>query len=205
MTTAKAVIARAKTQLGYVENPPGSNRTKYGDWYGMTGPWCAMFVSWVFFMEGLPLPASTAKGFAYTPSGAAWFQQHGHWAPKAVHPKPGWVVFYDFPGGPSRISHVGIVEQVQPDGTFYAIEGNTDSRGGRTGGRVMRQHRGTSGVVGYGIPGYSAEQGDDLDMSENTDLLKVISQREDNTNNALTEIRKQNDKIIALLEQLVAK
>src|SRR6266516_2610541 len=74
------VLSRARSQLGIHEDPFGSNRTPYSEWYGLIGPWCAMFVSWCFFNEGLPLPASTSKGFAYTPSGAAWFQRLNRWA-----------------------------------------------------------------------------------------------------------------------------
>ena len=150
------VIARFESQLGTVESPPGSNRTVYCDWYGLTGPWCAMFVSWCFFNEGLALPASTSKGFAYTPAGAQWFKNQGRWS---EIPERGHVVFFDFPNDSvHRISHVGVVTGVNPDGTIDTIEGNTDERGGRTGGKVMRRRRGV-GVVGYGVPGYDSSTG----------------------------------------------
>ena len=147
------VIARFESQLGTTENPPGSNRTPYCEWYGLTGPWCAMFVSWCFFQEGLPLAASTSKGFAYTPAGAQWFKTQGRWTQT---PQRGHVVFFDFPNDSvKRISHVGIVTGVNADGTIDTIEGNTDERGGRTGGKVMRRRRAV-GVVGYGAPVYEA-------------------------------------------------
>lgn len=157
-TTPDRVLARARAELGVTESPPKSNSVKYNAWYydrDTRAAWCAAFVSWCFYHEDLPLPASTARGFVYTPSGAAWFQRQGRWVPAgARRPEPGWVVFFDFPGdGVDRISHVGIVEQLLPDG-FIAIEGNTDERGGRTGGKVMRQTRRGKGVVGFGIPPY---------------------------------------------------
>jgi hypothetical protein len=63
-------------------------------------------------------------------------------------------VFFDFPGDHvNRISHVGFVEEVRGDGSIVTIEGNTDERGGRTGGQVMRKLR-RVGIAGYGIPGY---------------------------------------------------
>jgi putative peptidoglycan binding protein/CHAP domain-containing protein len=156
MTTIEQVLDRARSQLGVTEHPPGSNRIPYNDWYGVQGPWCAMFVSWCTYQEGLALPASTAKGFAYTPSGASWFKRRGRWT---MRPAEGLVVFFDFPGDSvDRISHVGIVEQVRPDGTIVTIEGNTDERGGRTGGKVMRKAR-SSGIVGYGIPDYDELNG----------------------------------------------
>ena len=45
----------ARSDLGYAESPPGSNHTKFGDWYGKnvdkdsyfkTAPWCDMFLAW---------------------------------------------------------------------------------------------------------------------------------------------------------------
>jgi hypothetical protein len=151
MTTIEQVLDRARSQLGVREHPAGSNSTPYSDWYGIKGPWCAMFVSWCTYSEGLALPASTAKGFAYTPSGAQWFKSRGRWT---MRPAKGLVVFFDFPGDSlDRISHVGFVEDVRPDGTVVTIEGNTDERGGRTGGQVMRKAR-RAGIVGYGIPDY---------------------------------------------------
>lgn len=147
------VIARFESQVGVVESPAGSNRTIYTDWYGLVGPWCAMFVSWCFAMEGKPLAASTAKGFAFTPSGAAWFRKQDRWT---TEPARGHVVFFDFPGdGVDRISHVGVVTAVHGDGSIETVEGNTDEKGGRTGGKVMRRRR-KVGIVGYGVPRYDA-------------------------------------------------
>src|SRR5688500_13749979 len=117
-TTPDRVLARARGQLEVTEDPVGSNQVLYNRWYYGTNarePWCAAFVSWCFFHEDLPLPASTSKGFVYTPSGAAWFQKNGRWVDGRNRPEPGWVVFYDFPGdGVNRISHVGIVETLTP-------------------------------------------------------------------------------------------
>jgi hypothetical protein len=157
MTTVNQVLDRARSQIGVTEHPAGSNRTPYGAWYGIQGqPWCAMFISWCTYQEGLALPATTSKGFAYTPSGAAWFQRRQRWTST---PAPGHIVFFDFPGdGVNRISHVGIVVSVRPDGSIATIEGNTDERGGRTGGKVMSKIRRT-GIVGYGIPDYDNGSG----------------------------------------------
>jgi peptidoglycan hydrolase-like protein with peptidoglycan-binding domain len=150
------ILARARSQLGIHERPFGSNRTQYSEWYGLIGPWCAMFVSWCFFHEGLPLPATTAKGFAYTPVGAAWFKRQGRWTRR---PQVGAVIFFDFPGdGVDRISHVGIVERVNADGSPTCLEGNTNAPGGRTGGQVMR-HRRSVGIMGYGLPSYGVAVG----------------------------------------------
>lgn len=156
------VLAIARAQRGTIEKPKGSNRTAYGRWYGIDGKaWCAMFVSWCFAEAGMPLPASTSKGFSYTPSGAGWFRARNRWAGAKVRPLPGWVVFFDFPGdGENRISHVGIVIGVRADGAVLTIEGNTDEAGGRTGGKVMEKVRTVAGgIVGYGVTFTEAELG----------------------------------------------
>lgn len=72
-------------------------------------------------------------------------------------PKVGAIVYYNL-SGLGRVSHVGIVEKVFSDGSWYAIEGNTDERGGRTGGKVMRKHRYSVGVGGgFGYPKYGGK------------------------------------------------
>jgi hypothetical protein len=168
MTTVNAVLSRARSQLGVHENPAGSNQTPYSAWYGSRGPWCGMFVSWIFYHAGLPLPATTVKGFAYTPSGAAWFQRRGKWTRT---PRPGYVVFFDWPGdGVDRISHVGIVEAVRADGSVITIEGNT---GTAYGGSVMRRVR-RSGIVGYGIPDYASGADDWFAQATSAELEQVV-------------------------------
>ena len=150
--TAADVLATARSQLGTVEKPPGSNCTRYGAAYGGNGQaWCAKFVWWVF-------RESHASGLipkaAYTPTFAQWFRDHRQWGGT---PRPGAVVFFDFPGDKTfRISHVGLVEAVNRDGSITTIEGNTSSgqRGSqRDGDGVWRRARRT-GIVGYGYPAY---------------------------------------------------
>jgi hypothetical protein len=156
--TSKKVLDRARSQIGVHEIPSNSNRTPYSVWYGVIGPWCAMFVSWCFFFAGAPLPISTSKGFAYCPYGVDWFKKKGAWATKATRPKPGWIVFFDFPNdGIGRPSHTGLVEGVASDGRIITIEGNTNGAGSRTGGNVMRHYRSVgSGIIGYGMVSYAS-------------------------------------------------
>lgn len=140
------VLTRAASQIGYREGP--NNRNKYGQWYGMPNvAWCAQFVSWVFYFEGLPLPATTSKGFARTAYGATWFQSQGRWR---TSPHRGDVVFYDLTTSTAGIDHVGIVAGVNSDGSIQTIEGNTSCSGGE--GVCGKTRRG--GIKGYGIPAY---------------------------------------------------
>jgi hypothetical protein len=145
------LLSVARTQIGTTETPPGSNHTKYGVWYGMDGvAWCAEFVSWCADQVGL-IKAGVIPKHAYTPSGAAWFQSRGQWG---TTPKVGALAYYNI-SGLGRISHVGIVESVNPDGSFLAIEGNTNGAGSRVGGEVWRQKRRNMGPGGgFGYPKY---------------------------------------------------
>lgn len=146
--TKEQVLAIARGELGEEEIPHGSNNVKYSRWYGLQGPWCGMFVSWV---ASAAHATDIIPRYAYTPSGAAWFQARGRWSKT---PHPGAIVFYEFPGI-DRISHTGIVETVHSDGSWTAIEGNTDEVGGRTGGKVMRRRRYSVGPRGgFGNPLY---------------------------------------------------
>ena len=151
--TANQVLNVARAELGTGEHPPGSNRTKYGAWYGMDPAyWCDIFVSWVAAHSGA---VGIIGRCAFTPAHAAWFQAIGRWGNT---PKPGALAFYDFPDEVHRIQHVGIVERVLPKGIIQTIEGNTSSgeRGSQSNGDgVYRRRRSTVYVVGYGYPAYS--------------------------------------------------
>ena len=152
---AADVVAVANREVGVLERPV--NRSKYGAWYGLDGQaWCAMFVSWCFDQAGGAnlAAASTGKGFAYCPAGAAWYKKRGQWG---TTPRIGAVVFFQFRGGPQRIHHVGIVTGVNPDGSIDTVEGNTSRGTGgsqRDGGGVWRRRR-KAGVAGYGYPDYA--------------------------------------------------
>jgi hypothetical protein len=157
MATPQDVLDVARSDIGYSESPPGSNHTKFGDWYGVTGPWCAMYLSHAFYVAGLPLPAQTSKGFCYCPDGLDWFKKQGRLVTDT--PQVGDVVFFHFAAGHSGANHVGIVEAVDAD-TLTTLEGNT---GGSdfNGGSVLRQHRRRGTVeIGFGRPAYQAAGAD---------------------------------------------
>lgn len=150
--SVERLLQVARSQIGTVERPPGSNRQPYGDAYGMPGvAWCAQFVWWCFREAGL---SDLIPKTAYTPSFADWFRSRGQWGSE---PRVGAIPFFDFPNdGVNRISHVGIAEAPGRDGTVITIEGNTSSgQAGsqRDGGGVWRRTR-RAGIVGYGYPAY---------------------------------------------------
>jgi hypothetical protein len=147
MATAQDVLNVARSQLGVREDPPGSNRVLYASWAGIPGlAWCGAFVCWCLEQAG----ALDVPRFVWTPSGAQAYKDRGRWD----HiPSIGDVVFFTWPEV-GRICHVGLVEAVREDGVV-TIEGNTDERGGGTGGKVMRQVR-RANMTGFGQPAYDA-------------------------------------------------
>src|SRR5215469_853377 len=45
----RRALAEARRWVGTPEEPPGSNRTPFGDWFGLNGvPWCNIFLSYCF-------------------------------------------------------------------------------------------------------------------------------------------------------------
>jgi surface antigen len=106
--------------------------------------WCAIFVSYCFYNKGLPLPATTAKGFSYCGDGIDWFKNKGWWH---ITPQVGDVVFYNWPNTTEQFDHVGIVEKVYADSSIGTIEGNWDDR-------VTRMKR-SDNIIGYGRPPYT--------------------------------------------------
>jgi hypothetical protein len=151
MTTVNDVLSAAAKYIGTAENPPNSNHVVgITDWYGIDrAPWCAMFVSKVFSDAGMPLQATTPKGFAYCPFGVNYFKARLAYEQT---PRVGAVVFFEWPGK-CVASHVGIVETVNADGSIISIEGNTNMVGSYNGGEVRRMHR-KADILGYGYPDY---------------------------------------------------
>ncbi len=167
--TLARLLEVTKAQIGIVEGPK-DNQTKYGAFTGANyQPWCGSFVVWCFNQAGVPLAGG--KATVYTPSGAAAFKKAKAWSDaEDANPKPGDVVYFDFPGdGVDRISHVGIVIKNNNDGTVTTIEGNTSGVSGdqRNGGMVLQKVRGFKknkkgvqvSIVGFGRPKFKEVDG----------------------------------------------
>jgi len=117
----------ASAEIGQAEQPPGSNDSPRIAQYRTAtagsgvGPWCAYFVSWVARQAGAPL-GDHGEGFGSVDQLYAWAQRTGRALPNGsgVVPRPGdLIVFHE---------HVGIVEQILPDGRIQTIEGNSSDR-----------------------------------------------------------------------------
>lgn len=152
--SGKGLLDAARGELGSAERPAGSNRTKYGAWYGLDGnPWCMMFIQWCCAQAGAKLPLRTASCGALMNAA----KQSGSWVSRDF--RPGDVVIYDFSGRKRAAEHCGIVEEVLADGVS-AIEGNTSEAGSQSnGGMVCRKKRRTKYIMGAVRP--ACEEEDD--------------------------------------------
>jgi len=169
--TVNDVIGVAAGEIGYYA--PLGTPTKYGEWYGIpTGAWCGMFVSWVAEFSGAHdiIPKN-----AYTPLGAKWYQSAGEWHDGISGIRRGDQVYYNF--GLARISHTGLVESVNDDGTINTIEGNTSGNFGGVevgSGLCTRKTRTGRYVVGYGRPAYAATPQDTRPRNADGSLALAI-------------------------------
>lgn len=135
-------VKRAVSKIGAKESPPDSNKCFATDWYGMVGPWCAMFVCWCFDPPGC---AATARGtrWAYVPYIVA-DAKAGRNNLKVVTGDPikgDWACF-DW-NNDGEHDHIGIIEKnCKRGGAIPTIEGNTSGSGSQSnGGQVMRKTR----------------------------------------------------------------
>ena len=150
---AGAVLAAALRHRGTIENPVGSNRTRFGADYGWNGvAWCNIFVSRVGF-EVADSYDLLGK-FAGTIACAEWWQKQGRFG---HDPRPGAAVFFDWKGGRSigAIDHIGLVIEPLANGRVRTIEGNAAITGKSDG--VWVHDRSTSFIVGYGYPSYAGK------------------------------------------------
>jgi len=143
-SSAAARLAEAKRHIGLKESPAGSNKQKFGDWYGMNGqPWCAIFCTYCDQKGGRP-SATFVRGarFAYVPYMTADAAAGRNGLSFTDDPKPGDLVAYDWELN-NDPDHVGIFERWEnrATATFVAIEGNTSVENNSNGGQVMRRTR----------------------------------------------------------------
>ena len=143
-TLRSLALACAITQLGVRESPPESNRCKYTDWYGMVGPWCAMFVTWCYETSGNSPAFAQGVNYAYVPYIVSDARNGRNSLVVPSSPLPGDLVCYDWQNN-GEFDHVGLFEEwagTAPS-QFTAIEGNTSTSNDSNGGEVMRRTRDT--------------------------------------------------------------
>jgi hypothetical protein len=132
-------IAQIEASKHVKESPRNSNRVKYSEWYGMIGPWCAMFQTWCADQTTQRWPLRGSR-FAYVPYLEHAAAAHQYALSFTSSPVPGDIVTYDWDGD-GVADHVGIFESWHGSGVFTAIEGNTSTSDQSNGGEVMRRTR----------------------------------------------------------------
>lgn len=133
----------AETQIGTEESPFGSNRQKYGEWFGFNGvPWCAIFESWCMYHAGW-------KKYHYAAcSQIVGDARAGRNGLKVVKtPRCGDVAVYDLHGDP--YAHTAFFEKDLGGGQFGDLGGNTGPTNISNGGAVMRGVRTYSSVTAF--------------------------------------------------------
>ena len=145
----EAALKVAREYVGVKENPAGSNRVVFSEWYGITGPWCAMFVTYCMVKAGSKT-FERARRYAYCPyilSDAK--QNRGMSVVSADDAESGDVVLYSWKQN-GVADHVGIVVTPPRGGvSFVAIEGNTAIGADSDGGEVMVRQRQVRDVIAF--------------------------------------------------------
>lgn len=126
MIKLKDMLELAYSQVGYEEEPPGSNLTKYNRaYYGYNQPaeWCAIWCWWLCWKLGDADFYGGGNRFACCDDLQDWASAHDRMADT---PHVGdWILFdWDNSGD---ADHVGLVVEVH-DGYVTTIEGNTNNR-----------------------------------------------------------------------------
>jgi hypothetical protein len=154
-----AIVQVAEQELklglqGTGEDQDGGPVCKY-EGSGCPQAWCADFVSWVYKTAGKPFTGGADGGWriALASDATGYFLDRkgqpdiGYGTNAGGDPmEPGWVVsFAGIDPGVRGIGHVGIVTQVNSDGTFNDIEGN-----GEGAGVSQRSNIPTSSAIDWG-------------------------------------------------------
>jgi hypothetical protein len=126
------VLTFANSWDGYREDPPGSNRTMFGKWYGLDGyAWCAMFVSYCLSKQGFYFKQ------AYVPYIVENARRNRDKTFITTNPQPGHMVCFDWDYD-YTYDHIGFFSHWinKPAGVFATVEGNTsgDNTGSQSNG-----------------------------------------------------------------------
>lgn len=161
------VLELARAELGTTEDPPGSNLTKYGFWYGVDGvPWCVIFLCWLFNQAGERRAFFGGGKTASCSVLLRWYKEQGLTVPVEDVQK-GDIVLLNF-NGKGTPDHCGLVEFVLPGGWavgIRTIEGNTAPSDGSqsNGGMVCEKTRYPAQIVAVCRPQYKPDDPQPVD------------------------------------------
>jgi hypothetical protein len=111
------VAAAAESQ---VQGDPNIGQGQFCNPYGPCEPWCALFASWAWRVNGVPIPV-----YPFTGSFYYWGASHSRVLPGSALAAPGDAILYGTgPQNADTSPHMGIVAEVWPDGAVVTIEGD---------------------------------------------------------------------------------
>ena len=149
VTLGAAALKVAREYVGVKENPPGSNKVMFSEWYGVVGPWCAMFLTYCMVQAG---SKTFAKGtrYAYCPYILTDAKQNrGMTVVQPDDARSGDIVLYSW-NNDGVANHVGLVATPPKGGiSFLALEGNTGVGADSDGGEVMVRQRHIKDVIAF--------------------------------------------------------
>jgi hypothetical protein len=140
-----AALAEAARWIGTKESPAGSNKVEFSDWYGMVGPWCAMFVTYCYEHGARRIgkdSPSFLRGmrYAYVPYILNDARNGRNGLAVTTSPEPGDLAIFDWDRD-ANPDHIGIFEKWVAPRQFSSREGNTSIDSDSNGGEVMRRTR----------------------------------------------------------------
>ncbi len=143
-STRQLALAAAQGWIGTKESPAGSNQAQpFTSWYGMIGPWCAMFVTYCYEVDAGGSPSfERGSRYAYVPYIVQDARADRNGLTVTSQPMPGDLVCYDWQRD-GTYDHVGIFEAGTAN-SWTAVEGNTSTSNNSNGGEVMRRQRSSS-------------------------------------------------------------
>ena len=149
-TIGDKALEVASSYIGMSEEPAGSNRVMFSEWYGMIGPWCAMFVTFCFVKAGSKAFVKGSK-YAYCPYvlADAKASRNGLRIIPTTSARTGDIVLFDW-NKDGTADHIGIVN-VAPNKrkTFTSLEGNTSGTNPSDGGMVALMERKVTDVIAF--------------------------------------------------------
>ena len=187
-STAKDLIDVDKEKIVDIYNSTNEHRRDYTVKY--SDDWCAAFVSAVLIKAGYtnysnildPSVSGMKDGFEEN----SMYEE----ATSSTKPTPGSVIFLKDEDG--SLSHVGIVEYVDDDGTIHTIEGNYD---GTKVVRVSERKVGDSSIAGYGVLRKSTTSSKEEKIIDETSYKKLT------TLNSTSEIKLKDTPITLIIKE----
>ena len=200
-STAKDLIDVTKEKIVDIYNSVTNHRRDYTVQY--SDDWCAAFVSAVLIKAGYSEYSNILDpGVGKMQDG---FEENNMYeeATSTTKPTPGSVIFLKDTDG--SLSHVGIVEYVDDDGTIHTIEGNYD---GSKVVRVSERKVGDSTIAGYGVLRKSTSSSKEEKILDETAYKKLTTLNSTNEiklkDTPITLIIKE-DKVVNSLQGVVSK